>query len=71
MVFLDQPRFSEDDDFLLLREERGENPGGIGAWWIDFQAADTVEREQLLEQLLREPRPRRRPSRPKSQASHF
>ena len=65
----DHPRFRAAYDFLLLREEGGENLGGIGAWWTEFQAADTVEREHLLEQLPRESRPRRRPRRRKPQAS--
>jgi poly(A) polymerase len=65
----DHPRFRAAYDFLLLREEGGENLGGIGAWWTEFQAADTVEREHLLEQLPRESRPRRKPRRRKPQAS--
>jgi len=39
-------RFRAAYDFLLLREEAGEDTGGLGAWWTDFQALPTEERQQ-------------------------
>ena len=56
----EHPRFRAAYDFLLLREESGENLGGVGAWWTEFQEGDSELQEQLLEQLPRESRPRRK-----------
>ena len=56
------PRFRAAYDFLLLREEAGEDLGGIGQWWTDFQTGDHSDQEVLLSGLdQRSPRkPRRR-----------
>lgn len=64
----EHPRFRAAYDFLLLREEGGENLGGIGAWWTEFQEAGEDEREALLDQLPREQRPRRKTRRRKPQS---
>ncbi len=62
----EHPRFRAAYDFLLLREEGGENLGGVGAWWTEFQEGDEELREQLLQHLPREQKPRRRSRRRKS-----
>ena len=36
---LTHPRFRAAYDFLLLREASGEDLGGAGQWWTDYQAA--------------------------------
>jgi poly(A) polymerase len=56
------PRFRAAYDFLLLREESGEDLEGLGQWWTDFQQADRAGQEILLASLdKRSPRkPRRR-----------
>lgn len=51
------PRFRAAYDFLLLREQSGEDLGSAGQWWTDFQFGDTKLQDQLIEQL---PRPKRR-----------
>lgn len=56
----DHPRFRAAYDFLLLREESGENLGGVGAWWTEFQEADEEAREVFLQNLPTEQRPRRK-----------
>jgi poly(A) polymerase len=40
-------RFRAAYDFLLLREEAGEDTGDLGAWWTEFQ---TLPMEQRLQQ---------------------
>lgn len=39
-------RFRAAYDFLLLREQAGEDTGGLGQWWTDFQALAPEERLQ-------------------------
>ena len=53
------PRFRAAYDFLLLRNEAGEEVGDTARWWTEFQVADEAGRQRLLEQLER-PRSRRR-----------
>jgi poly(A) polymerase len=44
---VDHRRFRAAYDFLLLREQAGEETDGLGAWWTDFQE---LSLEQRLEQ---------------------
>ena len=48
---LAHPRFRAGYDFLLLREEAGEDLGGLGQWWTDMQSADRSLQETLLAEL--------------------
>jgi poly(A) polymerase len=41
-------RFRAAYDFVLLREQAGENLNGLGKWWTDFQEADKNQREHIL-----------------------
>ena len=50
---LEHPRFRAAYDFLLLREQAGEDLQGLGQWWTDFQAAEGNERERLQRELGR------------------
>lgn len=65
------PRFRAAYDFLLLREEAGENTGNMGAWWTQYQDADEEQRKLLAGQLQlahpnkRKPRRKRRAPRRK------
>ena len=45
------PRFRAAYDFLLLREESGEDLHGLGQWWTDFQTQDTEGQTQMLNAL--------------------
>ncbi|MEX2468476.1 MAG: polynucleotide adenylyltransferase PcnB [Pseudohongiellaceae bacterium] len=45
------PRFRAAYDFLLLREEAGEDTGGLGDWWTAFQDGDTKQRGDMLATL--------------------
>ncbi|TGD70930.1 polynucleotide adenylyltransferase PcnB [Mangrovimicrobium sediminis] len=55
-------RFRAAYDFLLLREEAGEETGGVGAWWTEYQELSPVER---VEQAPEEPRRSGRRRRPR------
>ena len=59
---LEHPRFRAAYDFLLLREQSGEELGGMGAWWTHFQAASAAQREAMVAELQATPK-RRRPRR--------
>lgn len=50
---LEHPRFRAAYDFLLLREQAGEDMQGLGQWWTDYQAADAEQRQQLQLDLNR------------------
>lgn len=59
------PRFRAAYDFLLLREEAGEDLGGRGEWWTQFQLGDTshiVKRASIESDA---PKKRRRRHKPK------
>ncbi|WP_285261149.1 polynucleotide adenylyltransferase PcnB [Halopseudomonas bauzanensis] len=63
---LEHPRFRAAYDFLLLREEAGEETGGLGQWWTRYQDVGADERRRMIQQLSsRDPagkrgRPRRK-----------
>jgi poly(A) polymerase len=60
------PRFRAAYDFVLLREQAGEDLGGLGHWWTRYQEADEKGRRTLVESLgsgskrRRKRRPRKR-----------
>jgi poly(A) polymerase len=68
-------RFRAAYDFLLLREESGEDLDDLGAWWTRFQETAEDQRGDMLETPGSEPdsdapakRPRRRRKKPTSQS---
>ncbi len=67
---LSHPKFRAAYDFLLLREEAGEDLGGLGQWWTTFQDADENLQKTMIEQLAESdaPKKRRRPRRKKPAA---
>lgn len=46
---MEQPRFRAAYDLLLLREQSGEDLGGLSQWWTDFQNSDVTAREKLVQ----------------------
>jgi len=61
---LENPRLRAGYDFLLLREQAGEDLEGLGQWWTDFFNADDDRRDSLIRQAgQRSSGPRRRRSR--------
>lgn len=45
------PRFRAAYDFLLLREQAGEDHGNLGEWWTRFQEVDEAERKAMVAEL--------------------
>ncbi len=54
-LLLENPRFRAGYDFLLLREEAGEQTGGLGDWWTDYQEANDSERRTMIRDLSNRP----------------
>ena len=72
---LEHPRFRAAYDFLLLREEAGEQTDGLGRWWTLYQDASADQRRQMIRELGDAPksggkrgrsRSRRKPRKPQS-----
>lgn len=42
------PKFRAAYDFLLLREESGEDLGGLGQWWTEYQLANDEQRQTMV-----------------------
>lgn len=65
-LLLENPRFRAGYDFLLLRESAGEETGGLGDWWTDYQDVSDSERRSMIRDLSSQddgsgaPRKRRR-----------
>lgn len=59
------PKFRAGYDFLLLREEAGEDLGGLGKWWTDFQNGDTNQQNEMIGSLANTGKRRRRRKRSK------
>lgn len=63
-LLLEHPRFRAAYDFLLLREDAGENLDNLGLWWTRFQEADADARETMISEI---PGPRKRRRKPRRQ----
>ena len=69
-TLLQHKRFRAVYDFLLLREESGEQLDELGAWWTQFQETAAEDRGELLEQpTAPTKRPRKRRRKPENQAA--
>jgi poly(A) polymerase len=44
---MEHPRFRAAYDFILLREQAGENLNGLGQWWTDFQNSDDQAKQKM------------------------
>ena len=54
-LLLENTRFRAGYDFLLLREDAGEETGGLGDWWTDYQDASDSERRSMIRDLSNRP----------------
>ncbi|AYC31672.1 polynucleotide adenylyltransferase PcnB [Pseudomonas cavernae] len=54
-LLLENPRFRAGYDFLLLRESAGDDTGGLGDWWTDYQDASDSERRRMIRDLTSSP----------------
>ncbi|MEJ2042864.1 MAG: polynucleotide adenylyltransferase PcnB [Reinekea sp.] len=48
---LGHPRFRASYDFLLLREEAGEQLNELGQWWTDYQIKNPEQRRSMIDNL--------------------
>lgn len=53
---LENPRFRAAYDFLLLREQSGEQLDGAGLWWTDIQEANDNNRQEMIRDLRNTPK---------------
>ncbi len=60
------PRFRAAYDFLLLREEAGEDLGDRGEWWTSFQNGDTKQKTDMIASETKPDKNRRRRRKPKA-----
>ncbi|MCA1772594.1 MAG: polynucleotide adenylyltransferase PcnB [Halomonas sp.] len=51
----EHPRFRAAYDLLLLREQAGEIPSGLGEWWNAFQTGDEHDQRRLLQKVGGDP----------------
>ena len=57
---LNQQRFRAAYDFVLLREQSGEDIQGLGDWWTKFQDASEDERNAMVKDLGKQSHSRKR-----------
>ncbi|MBU2707752.1 polynucleotide adenylyltransferase PcnB [Zooshikella marina] len=67
---LNHPRFRAGYDFLLIREQAGEQLDNLGQWWSQYQQGNEQQRRQMLKKLNPQPRKRRRPSHRRRPSPH-
>ncbi|MFT6791724.1 MAG: poly(A) polymerase [Cellvibrionaceae bacterium] len=48
---MEHSKFRAAYDFLLLREDAGEDLQGLGQWWTDFQKANETEQAAIVKKL--------------------
>ena len=63
---LQHPRFRAGYDFVLLREQCGEQLDGLGQWWTDLQNMDEEQQQQAVQAVAGSAagkKPRKRPAR--------
>ncbi|MBX9714012.1 MAG: polynucleotide adenylyltransferase PcnB, partial [Pseudomonadaceae bacterium] len=74
-LLLENPRFRAGYDFLLLREDAGEETGGLGDWWTDYQEVNDSQRRVMIRNLSQQeetsgaPRKRKRNGRKRRPAA--
>lgn len=68
---LENRRFRAAYDFLLLREQSGEDTGGLGDWWTEYQNASEEKRESMSSAVQgSSKRRRRRPNKSRNDAKN-
>ena len=61
LAILEQSRFRAGYDFMLLREQAGEQLDGLGDWWTKFQSVDEEGRTKMLNVKSNKPKRARTP----------
>ena len=47
----EHPHFRAAYDFVLLREQAGENLDGLGNWWTQYQQANELGRQEMVRKI--------------------
>ncbi len=55
----EHPRFRAAYDFVLLREQAGEDLKGLGTWWTDFQNSDDHLKQKMVSRANNQDRNKR------------
>lgn len=58
------PRFRAAYDFVLLREQAGEDLGGLGNWWTNYQQENPLPEREQVKRDYKKPRRKPRSQRP-------
>lgn len=68
----DHPRFRAAYDFLLLREESGEDTENLGHWWTEYQKTNPVSKKEFSNSKAggKNRRRRRRPNRNRAESGN-
>ena len=56
----DNPRFRAGYDFILLREQAGENLDGLGQWWTTYQEVNPEEQQRMADEAGKAVKKKRR-----------
>ena len=56
----ENPRFRAGYDFILLREQAGENLDGLGQWWTTYQEVSPEEQQQMADEAGKAVKKKRR-----------
>jgi len=59
----EHPRFRAAYDFVLLREQSGEDLNGLGDWWTTYQDASEDQQQEMVNLLTKQQSRRRRSGR--------
>jgi len=62
---LEHARFRAAYDFLLLREQAGEEVDGLGKWWTQFQFANEEDQNVMIDALQDKPKRKPRKRKPR------
>jgi poly(A) polymerase len=63
---MEHPKFRAGFDFLLVRENAGENLNGLGNWWDSFQQASDNTRTKMVFELGQQSGQKKRKRKPRS-----
>ena len=58
LLLIEQPRFRAAYDFLLLREQAGEDVNGLGQWWTKFQVKNPAPVHKRAPRRFKNTKPR-------------
>ncbi|MBR9805318.1 hypothetical protein GYB62_02250 [bacterium] len=67
---LDKPRFRAAYDFVLLRQQAGEDLNDAADWWTRFQTDDIDERQRMIDEVKQQAPRKRKKKNTRSRNNH-